>query len=94
MKRVIGGLVYNTETMETLAANTVYHTGNVAGSDSIRKTPGGLFALVRTSNGQDLYRQRSIEAIGLADIAALVEGWDMDDEEIATLTGIGVIRAA
>lgn len=94
MKRVIGGLVYNTETMTTLAANTVYHNGNVAGSDSIRKTPGGLYALVRTSNGQDLYRQRCIEAIELANIAAAVEGWDLDDEELETLTALGVIRAA
>lgn len=94
MKQIINGRTYNTETMTILAANTVYYNGNVAGSDSIRKTPGGLYALVHASNGQDPYRHRSIQAIQLSDIASLVEGWDIDDNEIETLTALGVISPA
>lgn len=94
MKNVINGKLYNTATMTTLCSRNAYNNGNYAGDSSIRVTKGGNFAYVVTSNGQDLYRESSIRAITKDEIAELINGWRLDDEEVVALAALGVITEA
>jgi hypothetical protein len=43
--------------------------------------------MVRTSNGQDLYRHNGIEAIAAEQLGAVLDGWELDDEEQCNLSG-------
>ena len=90
MKQIINGKTYNTATMTTLASVDRYNNGNWCGDDSIRVTSRGAYAYVRASNGQDLYREESIEAINQGEIAGRIEGWKLNDEEVALLQQHGV----
>lgn len=94
MKQIINGKSYNTETMTTLVKISRYNNGNYAGSDSIRVTKNGAYAFVSLSNGQDLYRESYIEAINKADIGAIINGWEIDDEEQDLLVEHGIISDA
>lgn len=94
MKSVINGKLYNTATMTTLCERSAYNNGNYAGDSSIRVTKSGNYAFVVTSNGQDLYRQSSIEAIRKEDIAGYIDGWRLDDKEVEALTQHGILTEA
>jgi predicted chitinase len=94
MKTVINGKLYNTATMTTLCERNSYNNGNYAGDSSIRVTKSGNYAFVVTSNGQDLYRQSSIEAITKDEIASRIDGWRLDDDEVAALAEHGIITEA
>jgi predicted chitinase len=94
MKSIINGKLYNTATMTILCSRDAYHNGTYAGDSSIRVTKGGNYAFVVTSNGQDLYRNDSIEAIAKEEIAARIDGWELDDDEVAALTEHGVVIEA
>lgn len=94
MKKTIGGKLYNTETMTTLASRSAYTNGNYAGKTEICKTTGGAYAVVTTSNGQDCYRSNNIEAIDKAAIAERIDGWELDDGETEALLAEGIITEA
>jgi hypothetical protein len=85
MKKVIGGKVYDTETMRRLCDKSAYNNGNYSGSTWIGQTSGGNYAVVTTSNGQDLYRESNITAITRGEIPEHIDGWELSDEEIANL---------
>lgn len=94
MKQVINGKTYNTETMTTLVSMNCYNHGNWCGSNSVRITKNGAYAYVRTSNGQDLYREASIEAINKDQIAEKIDGWKLTDEEAEILMQHGITKEA
>lgn len=94
MRKLIGGKTYNTETMTVIVDKPVYHNGNYCGSDTIRKTKSGNFAFVRSSNGQDLYRNSDIRAITKDDITDLIDGWVLDDKEQQALIDLGIATEA
>lgn len=94
MKQVIKGKTYNTETMSVIVEKNVYHNGNYCGSNTIRITRNGNYCYVRTSNGQDLYRNSGIEALGAGEIAGRIDGWTLSDEEQAELLKRGIITEA
>lgn len=94
MKSVINGKLYNTATMTTLVSVNDYNNGTYCGDRSIRATRGGAYAYVVTSNGQEIYRQSSIKAIAKDEIAEYIDGWRLDDEEVETLTALGVLTEA
>ena len=94
MKNIINGKLYNTATMTTLCSRNAYNNGTYAGDSSIRVTKSGAYAYVVTSNGQDLYRESSIEAIRKEDIAERIDGWRLDDEEVEALTQHGILTEA
>ena len=94
MKQVINGKTYNTETMTILASMDCYNNGNWCGSNSIRITKNGAYAYVRTANGQDLYREASIEAITKNEVAEKIDGWKLTDEEADILMQHGITKAA
>ena len=85
MKIVLNGKVYDTDTMTTLVSKSTYHNGNCSGESRICKTPGGCYCYVTESNGQDLHRGNSVEAITKDLIAEFIEGWRLDDEELKAL---------
>lgn len=91
MKTVINGRIYNTDTMTTLCRRTAYHDGNEAGETRICKTRSGHYALVIDSNGQDLYRQDSIEAIQKQDIPNHIDGWNITDDDADLLIAEGIV---
>ena len=94
MKKVISGKIYDTRTMTALCEKAAYNNGNYAGETYIGKTPGGAYAVVTTSNGQDLYREDDIRAIDKADIAAEIDGWDLDDDAEQVLRDEGILTDA
>ena len=94
MKQVINGKTYNTETMTTLVIMDCYNNGNWCGSNSIRITKNGAYAYVRTANGQDLYREASIEAINKDQVAELIDGWKLTDEEAEIIIKLEIIKEA
>ena len=94
MKSVINGKLYNTATMTTLCSVNDHHNGTYCGDRSIRVTPKGAYAYVVTANGQDIYRQSSIEAISKDEIADRIDGWRLDDDEVEALTEHGVLVEA
>lgn len=94
MKKTINGKLYNTETMTTLASKNHHNQGIYSGSTEIAKTRGGLYAVVETSNGQDCYRSDDIEAISKSEIADLIDGWELDDDETAALIAEGILVEA
>jgi hypothetical protein len=91
MKTIINGKLYNTATMTTLCERNVYINGTYAGDSSIRVTKSGNYAFVVTSNGQDLYRQSRIEAISKDQIAGIIDGWRLDDDEVTALANHGLL---
>lgn len=94
MKRSINGRVYNTDTMDYLVSKSAYNNGNYCGDTHIAKTKSGLYAVIGTSNGQDLYRQSYIYAIEKDKIAEFISGWKIDDDEEATLLAEGILTEA
>jgi hypothetical protein len=94
MKCIINGKLYDTATMTILCSRNAYNNGNYVGDSSIRVTKGGNYAFVVTSNGQDLYRESSIEAVKKEEIAGLINGWRLDDEEVEALTKHGILTEA
>lgn len=94
MIQVINGKTYNTATMTVLASHSVFDNGNYAGDCSVRKTRSGALAYVATSNGQDLYRSSYIEAVTIAEARERIDGWKLDDDEVATLAAHGIISDA
>jgi len=94
MKTSINRKIYNTDTMDTLCSKDAYNNGNFCGSTSIRKTKTGLYAVVVTSNGQDLYRSAYINAIDKDQIAEFIDGWPLDDDETQTLLAEGILTEA
>jgi hypothetical protein len=87
MRQITNGKIYNTATMTVLATRSCYNNGNYCGSDKLCRTRTGLLAMVRTSNGQDLYRHNGIEAIAAEQLGAVLDGWELDDEEQCNLSG-------
>jgi hypothetical protein len=77
--------------MTTLCERNVYINGTYAGDSSIRVTKSGNYAFVVTSNGQDLYRQSRIEAISKNQIARIIDGWRLDDDEVTALANHGLL---
>jgi hypothetical protein len=94
MKKCISGKIYDTTSMTVLCSRSAYNNGNYAGETYIGKTPGGAYAVVTTSNGQDLYREDDISEIDKAEIAAEIDGWDLDDDEEQTLKDEGILTDA
>ena len=94
MKASINGRLYNTDTMTTLCGKPAYNNGNYCGETSIRKTRSGLYAVVVTSNGQNLYRESYIRAIDKDKIAEFIDGWQLDDGETSTLIAEGILTEA
>ncbi len=94
MKQVINGKLYNTNTMTRLASKSAHNNGNYAGDASIRVTKSGALAYVVTSNGQDLYRHSYIEAVTPDEARENINGWHLDDEEVAALAAQGLIADA
>ncbi len=94
MRQSINGKIYDTANMTVICERSAYHNGNYTGDESIRVTHNGNYAYVVTSNGQDLYRRSSIEAIRKEDIAELIDGWRLDDGEAKALAAIGVLSEA
>lgn len=94
MKKIRGGKIYDTRTMTILCDRPAYINGNYAGETYIGKTPGGAYAVVTTSNGQDLYREDDIRAIDKAEIAAEIDGWTLDDDEEQALKDDGILIEA
>jgi len=94
MKTVINGKVYDTDTMTTLVSNKAYHNGNYSGQSSICKTPGGCYCYVTESNGQDLYRRNSIQALTKDQITEYIDGWQLNDEELKTLLEEDIVEPA
>ena len=80
--------------MTRLVTKDAYNNGNYAGDTSIQKTKSGLYAIVTTSNGQDLYRDADIQPVNKDQIAYVIDGWDIDDEETETLIAEGVLKNA
>jgi hypothetical protein len=70
------------------------NNGNYCGSTSLRKTAKGALCIVHTSNGQDLYRESGIEAVSVAEARAAIDGWKLDDDEVAALAALGITEAA
>ena len=94
MIQIINGKTYNTATMTVLATRDIYQNGNYAGCNSIRKTKSGALAYVSTSNGQDLYRESYIEAVTVGEAREKIDGWKLNDEEVAALNSHGIIEEA
>lgn len=94
MKASINGKIYSTETMIELVNKTAYCNGNYSGDTSIRKTPSGLYAIVVTSNGQDLYRCAHIRAVTKDKIASFIDGWSLTEGETAALLAEGILTEA
>jgi len=94
MRKIINGKCYNTETMTKLVGKASYSNGNYAGKTEICKTPGGAYAVVTTSSGQDLYRSDDIEAVDKGEIAGRIDGWKLNEEETAILVAEGIITEA
>lgn len=91
MQQIIDGKNYDTGTMTTLVKTARHNNGTYSGSDSIRITPGGAYAFVSWSNGQDMYRQSYIETLDKSEVAAKINGWVIDDNERDTLVAHGII---
>lgn len=87
MRQIINGKIYNTATMTVLATRSCYNNGNYCGADKLCRTRTGLLAMVRTSNGQDLYRLNSIEALTADQVGEALDGWDLDEDEQRNLSG-------
>lgn len=87
MRQIINGKIYNTATMAVLATRSHYNNGNYCGSDELCLTRTGLLAMVHTSNGQDLYRCNSIEAVTVDQLGVVLDGWELDDKEQRNLSG-------
>lgn len=85
MRQIINGKIYDTATMTILATNARYANGNYCGEDRLCRTKTGELALVKTSNGQDLYRQAGIEALTTSELGVALEGWAPSTEETAAL---------
>jgi arginine repressor len=94
VKTIINGKLYNTATMTTLCSCDAYNNGNYCGDSSIRVTKSGNYAFIVTANGQDLFRQSSIDSIRKEDIASYINGWRLDDAEVEALTQHGVLTEA
>jgi hypothetical protein len=77
MKKTINGKVYDTSKMTTLASKSHHNSGIYSGSTEIRKTRGGAYCLVESSNGQDLYRSNDIETLDKSEIATAIDGWEL-----------------
>lgn len=94
MKKCISGKIYDTTGMTVLCGRSAYNNGNYAGETYIGRTRGGSYAVVTTSNGQDLYREDDIRAIDKADIAAEIDGWELDDDAEQILRDEGILTDA
>ena len=94
MKQTFNGLVYDTEKMSVLVERDCRRNGLYAGSDRICITKGGNYAFVATANGQDLRREPYIEPLSKGEIAERIAGWELSDEEVATLIEHGVLKEA
>lgn len=94
MKKNIGGRIYDTDKMITLASRPAYNNGTYAGQTELAKTKSGSYAIVITSNGQDCYRQDDIRAIDKCEAADEIDGWTLDDEETAALIAEGILAEA
>jgi hypothetical protein len=94
MKNVINGLLYDTSKMTVLCCHDSYNNNNYCGDESIRVTSGGNYAFVVTANGQDLHRESSITAITKDEIASYIDGWRLNNDEVAALSALGVLAEA
>lgn len=94
MRKAINGLVYDTEKMTYLVSKNVYSNGNYAGEVSIRKTESGIYAIVTTSNGQDLHIHDDIQPVNKDEIAYIIDSWDIGEKETETLIAEGVLKNA
>ena len=94
MKTVINGKTYNTDTMTVLVKNPRYNNGNYSGSDSVSVTRNGAYAYVSLSNEQNLYRESYIQALTKTEVAPLIEGWELTDEEYSALVAHGIVEEA
>lgn len=94
MKKCINGKIYDTAGMTVLCSRSAYYNGNYAGATYIGRTQGGSYAVWTTSNGQDLYRREDIRAIDKEDVAAEIDGWELDDEAEQILRDEGILTDA
>lgn len=92
MRQVIDGRGYDTASMRVLADRGEYSDGNYCGSDSLRVTRTGVLCFVVTSNGQDMYRRSYIEPVSVETARERIDGWKLNEDEIAALTAAGVIK--
>lgn len=95
MRKSIGGKVYDTDKMTTLASRSVHNgNGNYTGETELAKTRGGNYAIVITSNGQDGYRQNDIIAVDKSDVASEIDSWELTEVEAAALVAEGILKEA
>lgn len=94
MKRVMGGVLYDTDDMEVIVHRSAYVAGNYVGQNWIGKTQRGNYASVQQSNGYDVHRDQWIMPIAVEDIAADIDGWEVTAEEAERLLKLGAIKFA
>ena len=91
MKKVRNGKVYDSDKMEIVAKVNAYHNGNYSGMTKLGRTPGGLYAIITTSNGQDCYRSNDMVPLDEGEAAGAIEGWELSDTEAARLAELGIV---
>lgn len=86
MKRITNGKIYNTDTATALFEEEVHRGGNYCGSNWVMVTPRGNLFIYKSSNGQDLYRTAEIHATTPEEIKTWLDGKQITDEEIVSLS--------
>lgn len=94
MKRIHGGKVYDTDTMEEIAEEGDYINGKYCGRRWLGRTPQGKLAIVQTSNGQDLYRKSWIRPVSSEEARGEIEGWEINEGEATRLNTLGITTEA
>ncbi len=74
MKKIIEGLIYNTETAAEIYESDAYNNGTYAGSDTLYKTKHGAYFVAVDSNGQDCWRTDNIQAMSRDEAIAWLDG--------------------
>ncbi len=85
MQKIINGKLYNTDTAKTLVSTSCYSNGNYAGSDTLMAAPGGKLMVYCDSNGQDCYRQDTLQAITKDQALDWLDGCEVTDVELDKL---------
>jgi hypothetical protein len=91
MKKIINGILYDTDNCKTIASVDHYSCGsnNYSGETSLIVAPDGVFLLHTDSNGQDCWL--TDELIMCEDPKEFIEGLSPSDAEIKRLFEHGLL---
>ena len=94
MKKVIAGIIYNTEKMIGLCSYCHHNNGNYSGTTRLYKANNGKYVSVTETNGQDLYLCDQMLIIESNDLNDVIDRCDLSADQEKYLIELGIIKEA